>query len=135
MGHDVADAVQHAIRCWARAFNAADLDGLLALYSAEAVLVPTTAPQPLTDAAGLRAYFERVMARQPRLHVRLHEPLNVRAQGDWALCSGCCEFSEGEGGATAMPARFSFCWRQEAAVWRILEHHSSLAPTSTLSTP
>lgn len=123
-------AVEAGIRRWVQAFNAADLEALLALYSGQAVLVPTTVPQPLSGAAAVRAYFERVMARRPRLLARLHEPLVVRAHHDWALCSGRYDFREGDSAAAVwMPARFSFCWRQEDAVWRIADHHSSFAPS------
>ncbi|TNF53020.1 MAG: SgcJ/EcaC family oxidoreductase [Burkholderiales bacterium] len=123
-------AVEAGIRQWVQAFNAADLEVLLALYSEQAVLVPTTVPQPLSGAAAVRAYFERVMARRPRLLARLHEPLVVRAQIDWALCSGRYDFREGDSETAAWrPARFSFCWRQEGALWRIADHHSSFAPS------
>lgn len=128
MDEKAAAAVREMIRCWVSAFNAADLEGLLLLYSAQAVLVPTTVAQPLTGRSGLQSYFERVMARRPQLQARLHEPLEVRLHGDLALCSGRYDFSEGEASAAGKPARFSFCWRREGAVWRILDHHSSFAP-------
>lgn len=122
-------AVEAGIRRWVQAFNAADLESLLVLYSEQAVLVPTTLPEPLVGAAALQAYFERVMARRPRLLARLHEPLVVRQQGGWALCSGRYDFRAGDAAAAWMPARFSFCWRQEGAVWHIVDHHSSFAPS------
>lgn len=127
-------AVGEGIRRWVQSFNSADLEGLLSLYGERAVLVPTTQLQPLTGIAELRVYFERVMSRRPRLHARLHEPLAVRLYGEWALCSGCYDFREGDSTeAVWMPARFSFCWRREGKAWRILDHHSSFAPGSPSS--
>ncbi|HMP11684.1 nuclear transport factor 2 family protein [Hydrogenophaga sp.] len=128
MGVESGAAVQEGIRRWVHRFNHADLEGLLSLYSEQAVLVPTTLAEPLTGTPLLRGYFDRVMSRRPRLHARLHEPLVVRVQTDWALCSGCHDFAEEEVPVTWLPARFSFCWRLEGDAWRILDHHSSWAP-------
>ena len=128
-------AVEEGIRRWVHSFNHADLEGLLSLYSEQAVLVPTTQPEPLTGVVELRGYFDRVMSRRPRLHARLHEPLVVRVQTDWALCSGRYDFAEGEAPSAWLPARFSFCWRLEGDVWRILDHHSSWAPAAAPVSP
>ena len=126
-------AVEEGIRRWVQSFNHADLEGLLSLYGERAMLVPTTQPEPLTGIAELRVYFDRVMSRRPRLHARLHEPLAVRLHGEWALCSGCYDFSEGAADTVWLPARFSFCWRREGKAWLILDHHSSFAPSPPTS--
>ena len=115
---------------WAAAFNAGDARALSALYADTAVLWGTLSPLMLTDAAGIRRYFDQTFSTVAKPVVSLGER-HLRMLGDKAVNSGAYTFSlERAGQWQTVPARFSFVYQATADGWRIVDHHSSVMPVS-----
>lgn len=120
---DVAGATQ----AWADAFTAHDLERILALYDAEAVLWGTVSPTLRDNPAAIRDYFKGLPGR-PQAKVVLGE-YRVRVYGDTAINTGYYTFSDvRDGQPVTLPARFSFAYRQRDGRWMIVDHHSSRVP-------
>jgi hypothetical protein len=113
---------------WLDAVNARDLDAVLALYAADAVLLPTFSPRVLRTDERRREYFTR-LAAQPGLHVSLHEKtFAVQSVGAVEVASGIyCFRIEIDGEPFNFEARFSYLI-DGFAPQPILHHHSSQIP-------
>ena len=68
----VAEPAREILQQWLQAVNSADVNGLLNLYDAEAVLIPTFSNRVLNTPDKLREYFEKLGSR-PELSIALHE--------------------------------------------------------------
>jgi hypothetical protein len=60
------------VRAWIDSVNNLQLETVLALYSADHVLLPTFSPHMIRDDASTRQYFEQLSSRKGLL-VRVHE--------------------------------------------------------------
>ena len=119
---DVAAATQ----AWADAFSRHDLEGLLALYDAEAVFWGTSSATLRDSPESIRDYFKGVPTST--MVVRLGES-RVRVLGDVAFATGHYAFVDvRDGKEVARPARFSFAYRLRNGRWLIVDHHSSSVP-------
>jgi uncharacterized protein (TIGR02246 family) len=120
---DVAAATQ----AWADAFTGHDLERILALYDAEAVLWGTVSPTLRDNPAAIRDYFKGLPGR-PQAKVVLGE-YRVRVYGDTAINTGYYTFSDvRDGQPVTVQARFTFAYRQRDGRWMIVDHHSSRVP-------
>lgn len=114
---------------WTRAVNAKDLQGLLALYNRNAVLIPTFSNKLLADPAAIQDYFEKLAARE-QLSVGLHEKtlITQSVQYDVYALSGIYLWRfVVEGELLSFEARFSFVL-DLTAPGPIVHHHSSQVP-------
>lgn len=122
------DSVQRATQAWADAFNRRDVAQICACYHADAVLWGTTAQALIRSPLGIRQYFEGHCTAAIPLSVALTEQW-VRVYGDMAISSGRYSLSAALSETVrALPARFSFTYRQTDAGWLIVDHHSSWVP-------
>ena len=111
---------------WVEAFNSGDVARLASLYDPQAVLIGTTAKQPVSGAAAISAYFRQVAGNAARVAPGEHL---LRAYGDVAVDSGLYSFFfVREGKAVLVPARYTFVYRKHDGKWLIVEHHSSRVP-------
>jgi len=123
------EEVAAATQAWADAVNSKDLERILAVYDAEAVLWGTVSPTLRDSPAAIREYFTPGASR-PHLKVALGEQ-RVRVYGNIAINTGYYTFSDiRDGQPVTTPARFSFVYRQRDGRWLILDHHSSRVPAS-----
>ena len=114
-------------QAWADAFTAHDLERILALYDAEAVLWGTVSPTLRDNPAAIRDYFKGLPGR-PQAKVVLGEQ-RVRVYGETAINTGYYTFSDmRDGQPVTVPARFTFAYRQRDGRWMIVDHHSSRVP-------
>ena len=119
--------VSAATQAWADAANSKDLERILALYDAEAVLWGTASPTLRDSPAAIREYF-KPGANRPHLKVVLGEQ-RVRVYVDIAINTGYYTFSDmRDGQPVTIPARFTFTYRQRHGRWMIVDHHSSRVP-------
>lgn len=118
----VMDEIRKLFDDWNTAIQTGDPDKVVALYAADAVLVPTLSNDVRTSPAEIRHYFVEFLAKKPR--ARLDESY-VRLYGDVAVNSGIYSFFFGTS-PTPTQARYSFVYRRTAPGWRVIEHHSSL---------
>ena len=112
---------------WADALLTRDPAHVADLYASNATLLPTMAPQMITDRAGLEAYFATFTSLQPVASI-LEEEI-AETGTDCYLHCGIYRFALTRNGQEdVVDARFSMVWQQIDGVWRILHHHSSQLP-------
>ena len=120
--------VAAATQAWADAFNKCDPAGIAALYDAEPVLWGTVSPSLVTNAQGVRQYFDRVCSSPTPPKVAFTEQV-IQLRGDTAVNSGSYTFTVMRDGKPAsFPARYSMTYRRTEARWLIFSHHSSVRP-------
>jgi len=121
---DVAAATQ----AWADAFNKCDPARIAALYEEEPVLWGTVSPGIITNAQGVRQYFDRVCSSPTPPKVAFTEQI-IQIRGDAAVNSGSYTFTVmRDGKPTPFPARYSMTFRRSGTQWLIVSHHSSAKP-------
>ena len=76
-----------AIQDWVTAVNTCDVDRVAMLYASDAVLWGTVSPVIISSPVGVRQYFERACAPNPKLKVALGEQM-LRAYGDTRSTQG-----------------------------------------------
>lgn len=117
------------LKQWMRAVNTGDIPGLLALYDANAVIIPTFSNRVLSTPEKIRDYFERLGSRED-LSIALHEKTLISQQiaGTIHVLSGiyCWRFLL-DGELLSFEARFSYTLDLSLES-PIIHHHSSQIP-------
>jgi len=120
---------EDVLRRWMNAVNSGDLEGVLALYSEQAVLIPTSSNRLLNAPEKIRDYFLKLGSRED-LSIALHEktlitqPLHDNLV---SLCGIYCWRFCVDDELLSFEARFSYTLNLDAAR-PILHHHSSQIP-------
>ena len=109
---------------WNAALASGDPGQVSALYSPDALLLPTLSPQPRTDPAGIRNYFSGFLAGGPQGRI---ESRTIQLGCNEALDAGTYSFRFRDG--HQVQARYTFVYGFDQGEWRIVHHHSSLEPT------
>lgn len=117
------------LKAWMRAVNDGDLEALVSLYDAGAVMIPTFSNRLLSKPEGIRDYFGKLCSRE-ELSIALHEKTLIVHPMNDALCSlfgiYCWRFAI-DGELLSFEARFSYVV-DLARPHPILHHHSSQIP-------
>ena len=104
---------------WEAFYNAADLDGLVDLYTEDAVVMPPDAPAA-TGAAAMRANVEAYLGfGLVRSEVPVVEAHGI--SGDLAWGAGPYRFYDAEGNLAA-EGKYLVVYRFADGVWRIVRH-------------
>ncbi|QHC60542.1 SgcJ/EcaC family oxidoreductase [Rathayibacter sp. VKM Ac-2760] len=112
---------------WNAALATGDPAAVDALYTADAVLLPTVAPGVLDTSAERTAYFGAFLANRP---TGVIDESVVRDLGDgFASNTGLYTFTLGATG-DVVHARFTFVYEEIGGEWKIIEHHSSREPVA-----
>ncbi len=111
-------------------FQTRDPDVMTALFSENAVLLPTVSGQMRTDAAGIRDYFVGFLPNRPFGTITESETVlgcNMATRvGNWTV-----RLTNPTTGVTSeVPARFSFIYTYERGQWKITHLHSSARPAN-----
>lgn len=108
---------------WNGALQSGDPDQVVALYSPDALLLPTLSAEPRQSPAAIRAYFEQFLSHAPRgridsrvLQLGCNEVVDAGTYSFWL------------DGDHWVAARYTFVYVFTDGAWRIVHHHSSLAP-------
>ncbi len=122
---------ENLLRKWEECLNSGDLEGIVSLYTDNAVLWGTFSDIIRDTPELIREYFEILFYRK-NLKVNFGES-NLRSFGQAAIYSGEYEFSYESTEVIKCPARFSFVfYKGEGEIYRIIDHHSSLTPDTCL---
>lgn len=108
---------------WNLALQSGDPKKVTALYSEDAILLPTLSNDVCHNHLEREAYFVNFLARGPKGRI---DEFNIRTHGELAINSGIYTFSFKDG--TTARARFTFVYMEKNDHWVIVEHHSSLLP-------
>lgn len=120
---------QDILTQWMDAVNNGDVEGLLALYNEQAVLIPTFSNKLPNTPEKLREYFEKLGSREG-LSIALHEKtLKVQpVKDDIYTLSGIYNWRfDVEGEMLNFEARFSYIV-DLSSPRPIIHHHSSQVP-------
>jgi ketosteroid isomerase-like protein len=104
---------------WVRAFNARQLDPVMASFALDAVLMPITGGR-IVSAAAIKNLYERMWGRlTPHVELTSHV---VERSGDLAYDSGAYVETLATGAAAVTIAgSYAFVYRHERSGWRIVE--------------
>ncbi len=122
---------ENLLKKWEEYLNSGDIDGIVSLYTNNAVLWGTFSDIIRDTPELIREYFE-ILSYRKNLKVTFGSS-NLRSFGQAAIYSGVYEFSYESSKVIKCPARFSFVfYKDESGIYRIIDHHSSLTPDSCL---
>jgi uncharacterized protein (TIGR02246 family) len=117
------------LKTWTAAFNAGDLDGIVALYSPNATLFGTNAPTQTNGQDALRSYFG--IPLNGHVQVAIHpDVVAMPLSPDQAVVSGLYDISGNntDGRHFSVPGRFTFVMSRKDGALVIVHHHSSVRP-------
>ena len=120
---------EQILKEWMQAINGADVEALLALYDANAVLIPTFSNRLLAKTGSIREYFEKLASRED-LSIALHEKtLHIQLIKDdvYAMHGIYCWRFAIDGELLSFEARFSYVLNLGLPN-PIIQHHSSQIP-------
>ena len=125
----MAETPENVLKTWMSRINQGDIEGILALYDENAVLIPTFSNRLLNTPEKIRKYFE-ILASREELSIALHEKTLVMQplrDNLYAMCGIYCWRFAVEGELLSFEARFSFLI--DPALSRpIIHHHTSQIP-------
>lgn len=126
--------VEQAYNNWCRAIGTAkgNSSEVVRYYAPGALLLPTLSYKILVNTrGGLNAYFT-TLTKKPNIKCTT-DKLITRLYGNmFAINSGyyTFTFTDTDGRTKAIPARFSFVYERFNQGWLIINHHSSVLPSS-----
>jgi hypothetical protein len=124
---DQMNDITNLLKVWLERLSHKDLEGILALYSNDAALMPTLRNKIHKTPAERKEYFEFFL-NFPELHGEILTQY-PRQYGDVAINTGVYKFIFSRAGQeTEIFARFSFSYKKEKDKWLIIDHHSSAFP-------
>lgn len=108
---------------WNASLATGDPEQVLSNYRTDAVLLPTLSDVPRDTPTELRDYFDHFLKKGPQGTIDfrvLHSTCNA------AVDTGTYTFTFADGSTAS--ARFTFAYEFADGQWKIISHHSSLAP-------
>ena len=124
-----ADDATAIVEQWVAAFNASDVDKIIATYTSDASVHGTLAPNLAIGTDSLRAYFTPVTRARNQVKMDSNGTATTLSP-DHVVLAGFYEFSgtRADGQAFTAPARYTFVLVRRDGAWRIAHHHSSPRP-------
>ena len=112
---------------WNNALLSRDASQVTALYSPDAVLLPTVSNKVRHNHGEIRDYFEHFIQKNPSGNLIEH---NIRVFDNMAINSGVYHFSLDTkyDERSIVKARYTFVYKKFDGKWLIIEHHSSAFP-------
>ena len=108
---------------WNTAIQSGDPEQVVALYSPDALLLPTLSAEPRQGPNAIRDYFSQFLSHAPQgridsrvLQLGCNELVDAGTYSFWL---------DGDHWAAA---RYTFVYAMRNGDWRIIHHHSSLQP-------
>ena len=122
------DALQ-VVQKWAAAFNASDVDAIVALYAPDAMFLGTGSRTVVRKTEEIRQYFERaLLTDRPRGAVL--ESHSAMALSDGAVVITGLDMTTAvrDGKTISNPGRVTFVIAKRGADWKIVHFHRSSMP-------
>ncbi len=117
------------VQKWAAAFNASDVDAIVALYSADALFLGTGSRTVVLDPKGIREYFERALLTDRPRGARLLGHSSRGLDDGAVVITGLDETTAVRDGKTiSSPGRVTFIVARRGAEWKIIHFHRSGVP-------
>ena len=122
------DALQ-VVGKWAAAFNASDVDAIVALYAPDAMFLGTGSRSVVLKAEEIRQYFERALLTD-RPRGAMLESRSVMTLSDGAVVVTGLDTTTAtrDGKTISSPGRVTFVVARRGADWKIVHFHRSAMP-------
>ena len=112
------------------AFTNSDVDGIVNLFSEDAIFWGTGSAELVEDTAGIRLYFSGLSKRPPGQALARAQNFSImELSNDSVLISGMWEVVP-RGQKTGTPLRISMALSLQDGVWKIVQFHNSAIPGS-----
>jgi|TARA_B110000240_G_scaffold157110_1_gene174707 hypothetical protein len=112
------------------AFTNSDVDGIVNLFSENAIFWGTGSAELVEDTAGIRLYFSGLSKRPPGQALARAQNFSImELSNDSVLISGMWEVVP-QGQKTGTPLRISMALSLQDGVWKIVQFHNSAMPGS-----
>ncbi|MFM2080011.1 MAG: hypothetical protein RLZZ219_693 [Cyanobacteriota bacterium] len=113
---------------WNGALASGDPATVAALYSDDALLLPTLSSEPRSSPGAITDYFKGFLALAPRGRI---DSRTIQLGCDSAVDAGTYSFTlNGAEPPGRVQARYTFVYARRDGEWRIVHHHSSLQPAA-----
>jgi uncharacterized protein (TIGR02246 family) len=114
---------------WAAAFNASDVDAIVALYAPDALFLGTGSRTVVTKPEEIRQYFERaLLTDRPRGAVLESRSVMAVSDGTVVVTGLDTTTSVRDGKTITNPGRVTFVIARRGAEWKIVHFHRSGVP-------
>lgn len=123
------DEAMAVVNKWAQAFNASDVDAIVALYAPDALFLGTGSRTVVTEPAGIREYFERALLTDRPRGARL-ESHSTMVVNDGAVVITALDVTTAvrDGKTLTNPGRVTFIVARRGNDWKIVHFHRSSVP-------
>jgi hypothetical protein len=117
------------------AFTDSDVDGIVNLFSEDAIFWGTGSAELVEDTAGIRLYFSGLSKRPPGQALARAQNFSImELSNDSVLISGMWEVvPQGQNTGTPLhstPLRISMALSLQDGIWKIVQFHNSAMPGS-----
>ncbi|OQW52875.1 MAG: hypothetical protein A4S14_16385 [Proteobacteria bacterium SG_bin9] len=114
---------------WTKAFCASDVDGIVGLYSEDAIFVGTGSTTVVTEPGGVRAYFENALLNnRPRGATLASYETTVLSDTAVAVSGLDAVSGVRDGVPFSNSGRITFVIAKRGVEWKIVHFHRSAMP-------
>jgi len=122
------DALQ-VVQKWAAAFNASDVDAIVALYAPDAMFLGTGSRSVVLKTEEIRQYFERALLTDRPRGAVLESRSVMTLSNDAVVVTGLDTTTAVRDGKTiSSPGRVTFVVARRGSEWKIVHFHRSAMP-------
>ena len=122
------DALQ-VVEKWTAAFNASDVDAIVALYAPDAMFLGTGSRTVVLETADIRRYFERALLTDRPRGAALESRSVMVLSNDAVVITGLDATTAVRDGKTiTSPGRVTFVVARRGPEWKIVHFHRSAVP-------
>jgi uncharacterized protein (TIGR02246 family) len=119
---------------WNDALKTGNAGKVVALYTSDAVLLPTLKNGPLVGHPAISEYFEDdFLPKKPS--GAINGKHNIRIGCNMAVDAGLYTFTFGKPDLPPAEARYTYVYKYDGRRWLIVHHHSSVRPEPTKPKP
>jgi uncharacterized protein (TIGR02246 family) len=123
------DEAMQVVQKWAAAFNASDVDAIVALYAPDAMFLGTGSRTVVRTTAEIRDYFERaLLTDRPRGAVLESHSIMATSDGTAVITGLDMTTAVRDGKTITSPGRVTFVIAKRGAEWKIVHFHRSSVP-------
>ena len=114
---------------WAKAFTDSDVDAIVKFHAPDGLFMGTASKNVVTQAAGVRAYFENALLNNRPRSAKLTDYKVLELSDSVVAVSGLDLLGGVRGGKQfANAGRVTFVIAKRGADWQIVQFHRSLVP-------
>jgi uncharacterized protein (TIGR02246 family) len=123
------DEATQVVEAWARAFNASDVDGIVALYAPDALFVGTGSKTVVKSPEGIRRYFEEALLQNRPRGAKLDDSSTMVLSETAVLVTGLDTVTGvRDGQPYSASGRATFVVAKRGPDWKIVHFHRSAMP-------